>query len=77
MWLPKPLYEIYPYLYVLTGVLVGFIWRYSPFTRIGAIALVLGAGYIIFLRFMHRRDMRLRSNKPATMMPNQDSTPIV
>ena len=70
MWLPKPLYEIYPYLYILTGLLIGFIWRYSPFTKLSALALVVGASYIVYLRFMHRRDARLKAAKPPTSATN-------
>ncbi len=55
MWLPKPLYEVYPYLYVLTGLLVATIWSFSPFTLVSGFALLLGGQYILFLRFMYRR----------------------
>ena len=71
------LYEVYPYLYVVTGLLVDIIWRYSPFARIIAVELVIGVGYIIYLRYMHRRDMRLRSSRPDSMSNPHDSQPVV
>ena len=61
MWLPKPLYEVYPYLYVLTGMLVATIWRFSPFTLVSGFALLLGGLSILFLRFMYRRQKAART----------------
>ncbi len=61
MWLPKPLYEVYPYLYVLTGMLVATIWSFSPFTLVSGFALLLGGLYILFLRFMYRRQKSARA----------------
>ena len=61
MYLPKPLYEAKPYLYVLTGVLVAITWGFSPFSVISSAALIIGGFFIIYLRFIYRRKARLEA----------------
>jgi hypothetical protein len=55
MYLPKPLYEAKPYLYLLTGILVAITWGFSPFSMISSAALIIGGLFIIYLRIMYRK----------------------
>jgi hypothetical protein len=65
MYLPKPLYEAKPYLYLLTGVLVAVTWGFSPFSVISSAALIIGGAFIIYLRFVYRRKARLAQQASA------------
>lgn len=55
MYLPKPLYEAKPYLYLLTGILVAVTWGFSPFSVISSAALIIGGLFIIYLRIVYRK----------------------
>jgi len=65
MYLPKPLFEAKPYLYLITGILVATTWGFSPFSVISSAALIIGGLFIIYLRFTHRRHARLAAAKEA------------
>jgi cbb3-type cytochrome oxidase subunit 3 len=65
MYLPKPLYEAKPYLYVLTGVLVAVTWGFSPFSVISSAALIIGGAFILYLRFVYRRKARAAQESSA------------
>jgi 4-hydroxybenzoate polyprenyltransferase len=58
MYLPKPLYEAKPYLYLLTGIFVALTWGFNPFSVIGSAALVVGGLFIIYLRYIYRKKAR-------------------
>ena len=58
MYLPKPLYEVKPYLYLLTGILVAITWGLKPFSVISSAALIFGGLQIIYLRFIYRKKVR-------------------
>jgi len=58
MYLPKPLYEAKPYLYLLTGILVAIAWGLNPYSVVGSAAFIIGGLFIIYLRFVFRRKAR-------------------
>jgi hypothetical protein len=61
MHLPKPLYEAKPYLYLLTGILVAITWGFSPFSVIGSASFIIGGLFIIYLRFIYRKNARAQA----------------
>lgn len=61
MHLPKPLYEAKPYLYLLTGILVAITWGFSPFSVIGSASFIIGGLFIIYLRFVYRKEARAKA----------------
>lgn len=61
MYLPKPLYEAKPYLYLLTGILVAVTWGFSPFSVISSAALIIGGLFIIYLRMVYRKKAQAAS----------------
>ena len=70
MYLPKPLYEAKPYLYLLTGILVAVTWGFSPFSVISSAALIIGGLFIIYLRFVYRRKAQAAAEAaPASTEP--------
>jgi hypothetical protein len=65
MWLPRPFYELLPYLYMAIGLaLLGAAWMVevealpSIFMVVGALSLM--AGLVLWLR---RRDFRTRQSE--------------
>jgi cbb3-type cytochrome oxidase subunit 3 len=77
MYLPKPLYEAKPYLYLITGILVAITWGFSPFSVISSAALIIGGLFIIYLRYVYRKKARLaaaeEANTPSTDSADQAS----
>lgn len=74
MYLPKPLYEAKPYLYLITGILVALTWGFDPFSVISSAALIIGGLFIIYLRFTHRRHARLAQEQNAQDAPAGNQT---
>jgi len=66
MWLPKPVYESLPFLYLLVGLLVGVTFGLSPFSVISMASLFIGAGLIIYMRFTYRRALRRAKQEAAS-----------
>jgi hypothetical protein len=64
MWLPKPLYELLPYLYVLTGLgIIGGAARIGRQPWGSSFTFVLGLGIVVIglVIWMKRRSARLDS----------------
>jgi len=74
MYLPKPLYEAKPYLYLLTGVLVAITWGFSPFSVISSAALIIGGAFILYLRFVYRRKAQTAQESSAATEASEANT---
>jgi glucose dehydrogenase len=69
MWLPKPLYELLPYLYVLIGLaIVGGAARIAQRVWGSSFTFVLGLGIVVIgvAIWMKRRSARLDNASRAT-----------
>lgn len=68
--LPRKLYELLPYLYVLTGIISASLVN-SMIVRISSILLILAGIFVFIMRWNYRRSIK---NKPdidqVTMKPS-------
>lgn len=67
--LPRLLYEILPYSYILTGIVIGMVLNSSLIFLAGALLIATGVS-ILFMRYTYRRRLQ-------AMIPGGMQTPVV